>query len=112
MTTPADALRASAEKLRSLTADATEGPWFAEHLEGTWGEEHDAILVGQGKPLATLPYDHNGHLNADYAATMHPGVGTALADLLDDQADGDDEGVINPWALAVARAILGTPDQP
>ena len=30
-----------------------------------------------------------------------------LADLLDDQADGDDEGVINPWALAVARAISG-----
>jgi hypothetical protein len=27
----------------------------------------------------------------------------------DDQADGADEGVVNPWALAVARAILARP---
>ena len=38
---------------------------------------------------------------------IDPDVGHALADLLDDQADGDDEGVINPWALAVARALNG-----
>lgn len=30
-----------------------------------------------------------------------------LADLLDDQADGDDEGEVNPWALAVARVLNG-----
>jgi len=31
-----------------------------------------------------------------------------LAELLDDQAEGDDEGEINPYALALARAINGT----
>ncbi|MEU0991096.1 hypothetical protein [Streptomyces sp. NPDC005953] len=31
----------------------------------------------------------------------------ALAELLDDAADGDDHGEINPYALAVARHILG-----
>jgi hypothetical protein len=31
-----------------------------------------------------------------------------LAELLDDLAAGDDEGEINPYALALARAINGT----
>ncbi|CAL9609431.1 hypothetical protein SUDANB1_05594 [Streptomyces sp. enrichment culture] len=42
------------------------------------------------------------------AVRVPPAVVEAVADLLDDQADGDDEGVINPWALAVARAVNGT----
>lgn len=43
---------------------------------------------------------------ADWIALADPVVGLALADLLADQADGDDHGVVNPWALAVARAVL------
>jgi hypothetical protein len=31
----------------------------------------------------------------------------AISELLDDAADGDDQGEINPYALAVARAVLG-----
>ncbi|MFD9721075.1 hypothetical protein [Streptomyces sp. NPDC059076] len=31
----------------------------------------------------------------------------ALAELLDDAADGDDHGEINPYALAVAQQLLG-----
>lgn len=30
-----------------------------------------------------------------------------LAELLDDAADGDDEGVISPYVEVVARAVLG-----
>jgi hypothetical protein len=40
------------------------------------------------------------------AVRISPAAAEALADLLNDQADGDDEGVVNPWALA--RQILGT----
>ncbi|MFD0501690.1 hypothetical protein [Streptomyces rhizosphaericus] len=32
-----------------------------------------------------------------------------LAELLEDAAAGDDEGVINPYAVDVARALLGDP---
>ncbi|WP_221889560.1 hypothetical protein, partial [Streptomyces sp. WAC02707] len=49
----------------------------------------------------------NRFADARYIALMGPNAGHALADLLDDQADGDDEGVINPWAVAVAQQILG-----
>lgn len=39
-----------------------------------------------------------------------PGRAAApLADLLDDLADGDDHGVVNPLALTAARAVLGVP---
>lgn len=34
----------------------------------------------------------------------------ALAELLDDMADGDEYGEHNPYALAVARALLGGSD--
>ncbi|MFF3324931.1 hypothetical protein [Streptomyces sp. NPDC002889] len=40
---------------------------------------------------------------------IRPAAAEALAELLDDLADGDDEGEINPWALAVARALNGGP---
>jgi hypothetical protein len=33
----------------------------------------------------------------------------ALADWLDDASDGDDDGIVNPHALRVARHINATP---
>ncbi|MFI5473232.1 DUF6221 family protein [Streptomyces cacaoi] len=60
------------DQVEAAARDASEGPWFAEHPEGRWGEEHDAVLIGQGKPLATLPYDRNGHLNADHIELHNP----------------------------------------
>jgi hypothetical protein len=117
--TPTEELRAAAEHLRSLTQAATPGPWRQHdtHL-GQYG--HTAtVLSGERNStdlrawLPTMSQEswnetRNVWADAVYIAAMHPGVGAALADLLDDQADGDDEGVINPWALAVARQILGT----
>ncbi|WP_234341957.1 DUF6221 family protein [Streptomyces sp. NRRL F-4707] len=52
--------------------DATAGPWFAEHPEASWGEEKDAEIIGQGKLLAVLAYERNGHLNADHIALNGP----------------------------------------
>lgn len=128
MTNPSQELRAAAEELRKLAADATPAPW-------TWNRWHSdtcpkdcddpscfLLIVGSPHgPVGDADVDRDvfaversvqerGESDAAYIAAMHPGVGTALADLLDDQADGDDENVINPWALAVARAVLGTPD--
>lgn len=59
-------------RVEETARDATDGPWSAEHLEAAWGEERDAVLIGQGKPLATLPYGHNGHLNVDHMALHGP----------------------------------------
>lgn len=106
--TPADQLRAAAEKIRTRATAATPGPWEQTGI-GDHGWTVSFLYPGTG--IETDDSDQ-GRADADYIATMGPGLGLFLADLLDDQADGDDEGVINPWALAVARAILGTPDQP
>lgn len=102
MTTAADELRTAADRLRALAADVNADIAANPYWESAEHPPHDypnryarGVDNGLGGPAGT------------YAAAMHPGVGAALADLLDDQADGDDEGVINPWALAVARAING-----
>lgn len=47
---------------------------------------------------------------ANYLALMNPGLGPSLVDWLEDAAAGDDHGEHSPYALAVARQILG--DQP
>jgi hypothetical protein len=97
-TTPADELRAAAETLRALARAALGNcrPW--RHAKGL---PNDSVRTETGWEVAHGD-DPN---NLRYIAAMHPGIGLALADLLADQADGDDEGEINPWALAVARAI-------
>jgi hypothetical protein len=104
MTTPADELRAAAETLRTAaTAADTKrpAPW-------TPGAAGSVLSPREGGVDYVTGYTINsGPQIAAYIALMHPDVGHALADLIDDQADGDDEGVINPWALAVARALNG-----
>ncbi|MFD6656865.1 hypothetical protein ACFWEB_17195 [Streptomyces parvus] len=110
---PADQLHAAAELLREASSDATEGPWTADHPAERWGEMKDALLVGRGKTLTTLNSEYNGHLNADYIALMHPGVGLAVARWLESWC-GVDLSEHGPMpedaqhALAVARQLLGT----
>lgn len=132
--TPADELRTAANKLRALaTAASTDQKgrptthWAVRYRPGvTPGapEQRD-------RPCALVATDDTGHparlllhggssgphgrgsrpavepQHGEYIAALDPTLGLTLADLLDDQADGDDEGVINPWALAVARAVNG-----
>lgn len=112
MTTPADELRTAAQRLRELATDATDGPWTPDDPNTRWGDDGDHQLVGGGKILATFDSDYNGPLNTAYAAAMHPGVGTALADWLDTTADQlaalthpDWQDVVAPHALTTARAI-------
>lgn len=102
-------LRTAAEKLRELASKATTDicpDWIysaVRHVVRNCNVEcsHDEHQDG------TEP-EWDRYDDSPYMAAMHPGVGAALADLLDDQADGDDHGVINPWALNVARQINGT----
>lgn len=121
--TPAEQLRAAAAKLRDLAKviNAPDLPDQTWHTEECADDERSncPCIVAQGQYAAEPHGTHQPiYFVADaetpecaaYIAAMGPNVGTALADLLDDQADGDGEGVINPWALAAARAVLGTPD--
>jgi hypothetical protein len=124
--TAADELRAAATKLRELATAATPGPWrdHDTHL-GQYG--HTAtVLSGKGNSTdlrAWLPsmsqesWDQTRNVWADagYIATMHPGVGAALADWLDSWTGIDlyEAGSLPEdarHALAVARAINGTPE--
>lgn len=123
--TPADELRTAAAKLRTLIAAVPaehwgDRPWHAEECSDTEAMSPCPCpcIVAQGEyrdfdqpqtPAVQYVADAETPEHAAYIAAMHPGVGKALVDLLDDQADGDDEGVVNPWALAVARAILARP---
>ncbi|MFJ6667450.1 hypothetical protein [Streptomyces sp. NPDC091383] len=118
--TPADEIKQAATKLRALATAAAENSgnpdWTATRHFPTqpdstyttlWATGVQPLLGGaggRGRPPAyvTAPV-------GDYIATMDPTIGIAIADLLDDQADGDDEGVVNPWALAVARALNAQP---
>lgn len=117
MTTPADKLRAAAEKLRKLTGQAIEGPWTA-----TWSEQQyelkgpssvDPIAewtyaIATWEPKASEQRAECDTADADYIAAMHPGVGLALADWLESEAEfGADPG-IGPAALTVARLINGS----
>jgi hypothetical protein len=108
-------LREAAETLRERAMAATEGPWrvCAEGSEGSRiapdsGDKRErtrfiGIMNGRVQP-------EDGR-NARYAATMHPGVGLALADWLDLTARRFDEGLGFPGdyekPLAIARLING-----
>lgn len=127
-TTPAGELRAAADKLRTLAAQAAQPPWTtswqlqeyavmsadpAEHPVAEW-----TYAVATREPQASEQRAECDTANADYIAVMHPGVGHALADWLDAEANtwaGDEvhsrctpQTCTSEAALAVARAVLGT----
>lgn len=118
--TPAALLRRAADKIRKLAGAATPGPWRAHdtHL-GQYG--HTAtVLSGERNETelrAWLPsmsqesWDERRNVWADseWIAAMHPGVGLALAVVLEQAAKvltsrpvADDLPL-----LIVARQILG-----
>jgi hypothetical protein len=129
--TPADTLRAAAEKLRALAAAATEDSgsttWhaarhFPEQPDSTftalWATGVRPLLGGGGGRGRPPAYVHAPV--GDYIALMDPGLSHALADWLDETAtevtaaEGTEYELLahepsNSWtaALAVARQILG-----
>ena len=108
--TPAETLAAAANLLRKrATADYVQpGPWIVHKANGFLRVDNDRDTTREAwtvKSGADLAEEAQGA--ADYIALMHPGVGLALADWLDDAAEGDEHGEHNPYALAVARLLLG-----
>ncbi|MCK2144864.1 hypothetical protein MWG58_28905 [Streptomyces sp. WAC00276] len=120
--TPADTLRAAAEKLRAL-ADAAHGsPWAAVEiprpgydLPAWWVEsDHQDPDGSTSATVADCPW---GEADAHYIAAMHPGVATALAKWLEAEAAQPLTAQHSPRctadctttaALTVARQILGS----
>lgn len=110
---PADELRTAASKLRARLADPelTPGPWRSMDR----GDRllHDGPGAEDQAPVYVVDEPMSNGANADYIATMHPGVGHALAQLLEETADHTEHGsgapghpVIDP-TIALARIVLG-----
>lgn len=112
MTTPADELRAAAEKLRAAADAATPGPWTAtpDLMVGGWAVAQAPLPDPEGPYFADFCREED----ATYIALMHPGVGQALAQWLCATACHLDANTHPSWQetvaglpLAVARAING-----
>jgi hypothetical protein len=120
----ADELRQAAATLRER-AEATTHPghgWRLADLAGAnevWADRgpagFDAFMVATTATRLNPNPGTRGHSDAAYIATVHPGVGLALADWLDATADEIER---REWprsrtsgtqdrALAVARLIIG-----
>lgn len=116
-TPPADLCRRAATVLRERAQAAhraSPSPWTAT-------DEH-VVRCADGMIVADRSGTDHPAERADlpYIATMHPGVGAALADWLDRMAEASEN--VNDWtlgvvstllldALAVARAVLGEGEQ-
>lgn len=111
MTTPADELRTAAEVLRrdaEAARRASPPPW-------TVTDEH-VVRCADGMVVADRSGTDHPAERADlpYIAAMHPGVGAALADWLEFEADlidrvpGAELRGRSERALAVVRQITAT----
>lgn len=103
--TPTQTLRRAAEKLRTLTQAATEGPWVTGKSGlSVWVENvgHDLFIADTGD-------QGNAFAEADAAfiAALHPGVALPLADWLDAEASVHEAGMQASEALCVVVEAAG-----
>lgn len=123
MTTPADELRAAAEKLRELAAKATTGicpDWIYSAVRHVARNCQIECSHGEHQDWDQPQWDR--YADWPYIAAMHPGVGALVAKSLERNAGraqeiqdhlGDEfqDGALDQDihdALAVARALNGT----
>lgn len=114
---PAEELRIAAAKLRVLAGKATGSPWTPQ-----WNaQEYELVGPSRPYPIAQWTYAvatwepkaseqraECDTADADYIAAMHPLVGLALADWLDETArNAEPFGEINTFAVEMARTING-----
>ncbi|MFE9448343.1 hypothetical protein [Streptomyces sp. NPDC006739] len=98
---PVAELRDAAAKLRNLIANASYGPWRTEwhgqeyQLQGNHPDPTPiaewTYAIATWEPKASEHRAECDTADADYIAAMHPGVGAALAELLETEADVADE---------------------
>jgi hypothetical protein len=111
----AELLQRAAEKLRKLAEIATHPPWDV-------ADDVDGMIVAPPTGYGALQVaDRLAPEDADYIATMHPGVGLALADWLTSIGDAvlrlttegfrvSEDGSLSEdarHAFRIARTILG-----
>jgi hypothetical protein len=108
----AELLRQAATILRKRAEGATPGPWFLD-AAGATGVYTEARVSETSQDVA-LPVIHPGGLDGTdrYIATMHPGVGLALAGVLDLTAkEHEGDGPEGCWecdrCTTLARLIVG-----
>lgn len=115
MTDPVTLLRQAADKLGRLADASTSGPWVAEYS----GETGDCVIPHDAQ--STREYVCRTQLyhrtaDAEWIATMHPGIAAPLAELLRHVADDSEyfatvaehtTVTVNSDAINLARAILG-----
>ena len=102
--TPATELLAAAARLRYVLhedgmSERIRRPWVVP-TGGTYGR---VVAPGQEVPVTQACW---GGV-AEYVATMHPGVGLALADWLESAARDAEQIGPDPFAVALARQLLG-----
>lgn len=107
--TPADILRAAAERLRELADAAPEPPWTEDGV----GDIGFGVSMGGGRGVDTGDDGPDGRALAQHIAAMHPGLARALADWLASWTGIEvaEDGPLAEelrHALAVARQILGS----
>lgn len=114
--TPADLITAAAKHIREAANSASPAPWLTTNENTPWLA--DKTVFGQSMHMAnrisqvcSTDYGQNRLPDAAYIALMHPGVAVAVADWLVDATDGGIDGECNPYALAVARAVLSQDGQ-
>lgn len=104
----AERLARAAQELRERAEAANEGPWSVDR---GWGEGYSVWAQG-----FNLGGGHGDLVKSDaaYIALMHPGLGLALADWLDNVSEQHarwyDDGLTRD-ALRVADVVLGGEDQ-
>ncbi len=112
----AERLRLAAKALRGRAEAATTGPWSA-HIDHD--DDPTILSAVSERYVAQTAYDGlsnttaNSASDADYIVTMHPGVGLALADWLDDLADHGASALMptERGAFVIADLILGGEDR-
>ncbi|AKU15779.1 hypothetical protein [Luteipulveratus mongoliensis] len=99
----AERLREAAKVLRERAAAATAGPWYSDPTL------YNVVFSGRGSgDDVAVSEDFDKRADAEYIATMHPGVGIGMAKLLDERAESWRLDVdYDTDALALADLILG-----
>ena len=106
--TPAEELRAAADKLGSLITflGDNRGPWKV----GTPPSGYPQSISNVGVPYCVADTHEDPSIPvftiAPYIATMHPGVGKALVEWLESAAEDAVQIGPDPNAVAVARQLL------
>lgn len=109
----ADRLREAARVLRERARTATPWPWVTHPVGAradVRGLPENTSHDYRGNAVATAGDSEFGACpakDAHYIATMHPGVGLALAELLDGLACDSPWDFRHDNALAIADLILG-----